>query len=100
MAINFPSSPFVGQLFTGPANVLYAWNGKGWYPYGSSGSGGTDPAVTETLNSNTARIVELENEVSTLEARIIALESGVIDHTQGYIMPGYVEPGYFADVVG
>jgi hypothetical protein len=47
MALDFPTSPSPGQIFTGASNT-WTWNGTGWMPSGGAGAGGASVTIAPT----------------------------------------------------
>lgn len=44
MSLNWPTNPFIGATYSGPAGALWRWNGYGWAAVGSSAPTGPQGA--------------------------------------------------------
>src|SRR3990172_7538876 len=49
MAMNFPSNPTLGEIFTAASGRAYIWNGYGWEPYVTPGGGGGGSGTVTSL---------------------------------------------------
>ena len=66
--IDFPNSPTVGQIFSGP-NGSFSWDGTKWMPH--AGCGGTI-----TINGDVSG-----SGVSTISTTVVGMQSRPVDST-------------------
>lgn len=85
MAIDFPASPTVGQLYT-YAGKTWKWNGKGWElvagvgPTGATGAG--SPGATGPTGSAGGGVVQSGGKV-LIQAQTVASTVATVDFTSG-----------------
>jgi hypothetical protein len=57
MALLFPSSPTIGQIYTSPLGQQWEWNGEAWESIVPGGTGPTGPTGSNGLTGATGTIV-------------------------------------------
>jgi hypothetical protein len=80
-ALNFPSSPTLGQQYVGTNGVTYTWDGETWT---ANVTGGTWTLSGTTLAPTTSTVDTIQVGSGTQKARLYAYSNGTLEAASNY----------------